>query len=119
MHIRTGLNYIRRLLKITLIHCIMQDITNALQNNDGKYILYSINAVSKKLKLGYTKTKKLIEIGIIESVTVTGRLMVPECKLEKFIMVGNSNINSINKNVNEYIDDEMHALTILSNNLKK
>ena len=97
----------------------MQEITNALPNIDDKYRLLSINAVSKKLKLGYTKTKELIELGIIESVAVTSRLMVPQCKLDKFIMVGNSNINSISKNANEYIDDEMQALSILSNNLKK
>lgn len=96
----------------------MQDITNALPNIDDKYRLHSINAVSKKLKLGYTKTKELIELGIIESVDVTGRLMVPQCKLEKFVMEGNFKNNSISKNANEYLGDEMQALSIIYNNLK-
>ncbi|MBS1550482.1 MAG: hypothetical protein JST15_00250 [Bacteroidetes bacterium] len=93
----------------------MQDITNALPNNDGKYILYSINAVSKKLKLGYTKTKELIELGIIESVAVTGRLMVPHCKLEKFINQKHLTLNISDNNLKSYPSDEDEALKIISN----
>ena len=78
--------------------------------------LLSINAVSKKLKLGYPKTKKLIELGIIESVEVSGKLMVPHCKLEKFITEGNSQSKSMVKKENKYIDDELKALSIISNN---
>lgn len=115
MHIRTGLNNIRRLLKIYLNICIMQDITNALPNNDGKYILYSINAVRKKLKLGYTKTKKLIEYGIIESVTVFGKLMVPQCKLEKFINQKQLTLCNSDSNFKSYPSDEDEALKIISN----
>ena len=93
----------------------MQDITNALPNNDGKYILYSINAVRKKLKLGYTKTKKLIEYGIIESVTVFGKLMVPQCKLEKFINQKQLTLCNSDSNFKSYPSDEDEALKIISN----
>ena len=115
MLLRTGLNNIRRIFNITLNLCIMQDITNALPNNDGKYILYSINAVRKKLKLGYTKTKKLIEYGIIESVTVFGKLMVPQCKLEKFINQKQITLNNLDSNFKSYSTDEDEALKIISN----
>lgn len=93
----------------------MQNLTNAPLNNDDGFRLYSINAVSKKLKLGYTKTKKLIELGIIESVSVTGKLMVPYCKLEKFINQNNSSLDNSEKIINVYADDEEEALNIISN----
>lgn len=114
IRLRNSLNF-RLLFNITLNLCIMQDITNALPNNDGKYILYSINAVSKKLKLGYTKTKELIELGIIESVAVTGRLMVPHCKLEKFINQKHLTLNISDNNLKSYPSDEDEALKIISN----
>jgi len=93
----------------------MQEITNALPNIDDKYRLHSINAVSKKLKLGYTKTKELIELGIIESVSVTGRLMVPQCKLEKFINQKQITLNNLDSNFKSYSADEDEALKIISN----
>lgn len=111
---QTGLTISRLIFIISLTLCFMQNITNAPLNNDERFRLYSINAVSKKLKLGYTKTKKLIELGIIESVEVIGKLMVPACKLEKFI---NQNIspNYSEKNVNSFTEDEDEALKIISN----
>lgn len=92
----------------------MQDITNAQPNNDDKYNLLSINAVSKKLKLGYTKTKKLIENGYIESVTVIGRQKVPLCKLDKFINQSTSYIDPDKYKGIQYPDDENEALKIIS-----
>jgi len=84
-----------------------------IQNIDIR--LLSINAVSKKLKLGYTKTKELIELGIIESVAVTGRLMVPQCKLDKFINKKHLTLNNSDNNLKSYSSDEDEALKIISN----
>ena len=112
---QTGLKYFRLIFIITLNICIMQNLTNAPLNNNDGFRLYSINAVSKKLKLGYTKTKKLIELGIIDSVEVTGKLMVPHCKLEKFINQNKSSLINSEKNGKAYADDEDEALKIISN----
>lgn len=92
----------------------MQESTNAHTNNDDRFNLLSINAVSKKLKLGYTKTKELIENGYIESVTVTGRQKVPLCKLDKFINQSTSYTDPDKSKSILYPDDENEALKIIS-----
>ncbi|HMR41373.1 MAG TPA: hypothetical protein PKA90_13185 [Ignavibacteria bacterium] len=92
----------------------MQDLTINKNKNDDRYNLLSINAVSKKLKLGYSKTKELIENGYIESVTVTGRKKVPLCKLDKFINQSTLISDSGNEKRIQYPDDEFEALNIIS-----
>lgn len=109
-----SLKKFRLLFIILLTLCFMQEQPNGSTKNDDKYNLLSINAVSKKLKLGYTKTKELIENGYIESVTVTGRQKVPLCKLEKFINQSTSFTDLNNDNGTLYPDDENEALKIIS-----
>ncbi|MBK9402941.1 MAG: helix-turn-helix domain-containing protein [Ignavibacteria bacterium] len=82
------------------------------QNN---YKLLSVNAVSKKLGVGYSTAKQWIQNGIIESVNLTGRLRVPEFKLVKFITQNNSLINCESKIKNFYEEDENNALSIIRN----
>lgn len=89
-----------------------------MQQQEQNYKLLSVNAVSKKLGVGYNKAKQWIQNGIIESVSVTGRFMVPHCKLEKFVMENNSLISPNTITRKEYIDDEAKALSILSEKLK-
>lgn len=86
------------------------------QQEHNNYKLLSVNAVRKKLGVGYITAKQWIQNGIIESVDVTGRFMVPHCKLEKFIMENNSFISKKTIIRKEYIDDEAKALSILSKN---
>lgn len=92
----------------------MLNLKTEKQNNNEGYNLLSINAVSKELKLGYTKTKKLIETGAIESVLVIGKQMVPVCKLKKFINQSTSYTDSEKYKGIQYPDDENEVLNIIS-----
>ncbi len=92
----------------------MLDLNTKKGNIDDSYNLLSIYAVSKKLKLGYSTTKELVENGYIESVTVTGRLKVPLCKLDKFINQSTSYTDPDKGKEIQYPDDENEALKIIS-----
>lgn len=85
------------------------------QQEQNNYKLLSVNAVSKKLGVGYSTAKQWIQNGIIESVDVTGKFMVPYCKLEKFIIQKNSSLNNLEKIGNIGAEDEDEALKIISN----
>ncbi|MFZ1323388.1 MAG: helix-turn-helix domain-containing protein [Ignavibacteria bacterium] len=81
----------------------------------NKFRLLSVNAVSKKLGVGYSRAKSLIESGNIESVNMNGTLRVPEIKLEKFINQPNTFINGNNGHKIKYKDDEDKAQSIIEN----
>lgn len=81
------------------------------------YKLLSVNAVCKKLGVGYNTAKQWIQRGSIESVNIAGKLRVPECKLKKFIYQKNSNVNVdlINK---KYYEEDENKISSIFNELK-
>jgi len=76
--------------------------------------ILSINAVSKKLGIGYTKTKKLVDKGYIKSVDINGKFGVPEFRINEFLHSDNPLVNNSN-NLQVYEEDEVEAQSIFTN----
>lgn len=63
----------------------MQDITNALPNNDEKIRLLSISAASKILGIRHKAVTDLIKDGKIKIIDLNGRIKIPRKNLELYI----------------------------------
>ncbi|HRI85312.1 MAG TPA: helix-turn-helix domain-containing protein [Ignavibacteria bacterium] len=90
--------------------------TSGSPDQDHPYRLLSLNAVKKKLRVGYNTIKKWVRYGHIDAIKIDGKYRVPKCKLDDFIT---RNRTLTSSDVISCEEDELKALAIISNLKKK